>query len=297
MTNGNVNSIYTPKIGERMKVMFFYSGGASSMKAALEGEDNKNLYEVVGAATNQPQEVAPNGWDVAIQHGIPIVHLNPKEFKTREDFYAGLKEEVDDINPDIIGLSGWLKEYSIISDPLLSAYTIVNVHPARLSVIVPFENKNAWDHGRAYVHETRMHIDGLDSEKAAAMYSIGDSWHRLYAGDDAVTMAMLFGEQRTCSTIHLVEKKVDEGKILVQSEPEELDPGFVERMLNRNNVERIVKRAKKVQDGMKERCDVPAYTEFLRLAARGYLGTRGNTVFLNDNPLPYGGFQLSDEFV
>jgi folate-dependent phosphoribosylglycinamide formyltransferase PurN len=286
--------IYAPKEGEPMKVVFLFSGGASSMKAVLESPGHGELYRVVAAVTNRPEEKAPVGWDIARNYDLGPMFINPFRYKKREDFYKYVTSSLDLIGPHVVGLSGWLKKFSIISDPLLSVPRykdrIFNVHPARMGIVVPFESKQAWNRGRDEVMRKKRDISHLDIEDALEF--IRDGWKRLYIGDDAVSMSALFGEKETCSTIHVIEEEIDGGKIVVQSKRKPIDTEYVEEKLARNALGEVISYAHGLQDEMKEECDGPAFIEFLELAATGRLGIGSKTVFLDWEPLPYGGYQM-----
>ena len=44
-----------------MQTVFFFSGGASGMKAVLESPDHGSVYRVSGAVTNKPKAEAAKG--------------------------------------------------------------------------------------------------------------------------------------------------------------------------------------------------------------------------------------------
>jgi hypothetical protein len=117
-------------------------------------------------------------------------------------------------------------------------------------------------------------------------------WRRLYTGDDAVGMAVLFGESEVCSTIHSVTAECDGGPILVQSKRLAVDKGFVDKMLARNAFDKISNYAHELQGKMKVECDGPAFCEALRLLGEGRLGIGDDFATLDGDMLPYGGYQM-----
>ncbi len=124
--------------------------------------------------------------------------------RVRKYYYEHLLSIISEYEPDIILLSGYMLA---ITEPLLGHYPIINVHPADLR------------------------IKGANGKPK-------------YVGDDAVTLAIQSGEKSTASTIHVVEKEVDCGRIICVSPPLPVAPGV---------------SVKEHQNAMKEACDGPAY--------------------------------------
>jgi folate-dependent phosphoribosylglycinamide formyltransferase PurN len=277
-----------------MNVVFFFSGGASSMKAVLESSEHGTFYQVVGAITNRSQEKAERGWGIANDHGIKPIWFDPKKYETREKFYEAVTYTVEEMRPDIIGLSGFLYKYSLIANPFLRVYKnrILNVHPADLAIIYKAqEGKHPLDIGRDKLVK-RNEVNSLpDSVKTL----IKSGWRRIYTGDDAVNMAVLFGEKEICSSIHSVTEDCDAGPILVQSKREVVDREYVEKMLKRNAFDRIATYAHDLQEKMKTECDGPAFCKALELLAKGNIGIDDNHVTLDGKILPYGGYQILEE--
>jgi folate-dependent phosphoribosylglycinamide formyltransferase PurN len=271
-----------------MDVVFFFSGGASSMKAVLESPDHGTKYRVVGAVTNAPKDEAPKGWDIAAQRGIGVEYIDPAEFATRALFYQRAAEVVRGIGTDMVGLSGWLRKYSIVDNPFLAEYArrIINVHPADLSVLISaLETGTLADIGTERLNEIKLYA--RDTQLVSS-----EKWRRVFTGDDAVTAAVMFGEDEVCSTIHSVTAGCDEGPILVQSARLTVDTKFVNKMLERNAFGRIADYARGLQDEMKTKCDGPAFCEALALLADGRMAVGDSFAELDGKPLPYGGYRM-----
>ena len=274
-----------------MDVIFFFSGGASSMQGVLESPDHGRIYRVVGALTNRTEKQAAKGYDIARQFGVEVVHLDPQDFDSRVDFYRAVAERVDAFEPDVVGLSGWLKKYSMISDPFLTAYgnRIVNVHPADLSVLAELNGQHPLDIGRKNLKISRAANTNHDRVR---IYRADRGWERMLTGDDAVNLAVLLGEKEVCSTIHSVTDECDGGPILVQSKRFPVDTGFVDEMLRRNALDRIADYAHGLQGEMKTKCDKPAFCTALKLLAESTVGIANDFVTRDDKPMPYGGYQM-----
>jgi len=278
-----------------MKVVFFFSGGASSMEYILNHSNHGGDYEVIGAVTNRSEKKAAKGYDIARSAGVDVVYVNPGDFEDKKEFYGKVKDAVDDFGADVVGLSGFVGRYSIITPPFLDSYQnmIINVHPADLSILTKFDSQVIWDAGKDLVRKYRIHTSDSDSEDVAAVVKKG-TYRRQFTGDDPVAMSTFFGEEYICSTIHIAEEDLDGGKILVQSKKVPIDTEFVKKSLSRNSLERIMEYATKLQERMKTECDGPAFEAALDLISTGRLGVDRNTVYLDGKKVPYGGVQLGD---
>jgi folate-dependent phosphoribosylglycinamide formyltransferase PurN len=287
--------LYTPESGKKMKVVVFFSGGASSMKYMLENDSNHGeLYEVVAAFTDNLS--AEKGVGIAKNHGIPDIvfdrkvfyrqgDLDPKIFDNRKFYYEMVCERVKEFKPDIIALSGYMH---IISDPLLGEYEnrIFNVHPADLSIL------KEKDQGEVLLPLKVLHIKDMDVKNALSL--IKENMERAYKGEDAVADAVLNGEKYTKSTVHIATEDFDEGPILVQSKGFPVDRKFVSRKLEKREWGAVVDYAHDLQEKMKKEGDGPAYAKALELTSLGKLSLDRFTVLLDGLELPYYGFQLGE---
>jgi len=289
-------AIYTSETDEPMRVMIFFSGGASSMKYMLEDDPNHgNLYKVVGAFTDK--QSAEKGIGIAKDKEVPVItfdrktfyqeeNLDPKVFDNRKFYYEQVCRDIELFRPDIIALSGYMH---IVSDPMMSEYEnrIFNVHPADLSklkrkgqseILLPLD---IFDFGNFKVKGVLINIKKENLERA-------------YKGEDAVADAVLNGEKYTKSTVHIATEDFDEGPILVQSKGFPVDRKFVSRKLKMRDWGAVVDYAHELQEKMKWEGDGPAYAKALELTSLGRLSLDGFTVLLDGLELPYYGFQLGE---
>lgn len=213
---------------KKIKIAVLFSGGASALQWLLENDPNYGYtYEIVCGVSNKKDT---KGEKFCKDKNINFVEFNTKLFCSnyfdyegklcrisedmRNQYYSHLLSTIEFYQPDIILLSGFMLR---ITEPLLGYYRIINVHPADLRIK-------------------------------------DDKGKPQYTGDDAVTMAIRAGEKSTASTIHVVEKEVDCGKIICVSEPL-----FVEDNTT----------PKEHQEKMKTTCDGPAYQKALELITSG----------------------------
>jgi len=170
-------------------------------------------------------------------------------------------EEKKDSTIDLIVLGGYMR---LIKEPLLTAFKdkIITVHPAKLS---------DWTNGT----------------------------ERKYIGEDAVYDAIKAGEEKTRSSVIMVNEKVDGGEILVMGPEVDVEKEYLQ-MTKKEKLKYIRKYADAHQNKQKIISDWPALTTTLKLIAenRLKLGTKKawsddlRCVYLDENALSYGGYQM-----
>ena len=67
----------------------------------------------------------------AEDHNIPHLHINPKDFETRDAFYEKIARELKAKDVGLVVLAGFMR---IVGKPLLDAFhmKVMNIHPALL---------------------------------------------------------------------------------------------------------------------------------------------------------------------
>ncbi len=176
--------MYDPSKGI-MKVAAFMSGSGTNLRRLIE---NKNGYDVTLIFTDNKDS---NAERIGNEHGIPVHCRDIKEYyrernasrrdmEVRKEYDAETAALLKQNNVDVVALCGYM---SIVTEPVLDAFTVLNVHPADLRV--------------------------LENEK------------RRYAGcmgADCVRKALEKGDELR-SSVHIVTLGVDEGPVLAVSEP------------------------------------------------------------------------------
>jgi folate-dependent phosphoribosylglycinamide formyltransferase PurN len=223
-------------MSDSLRVFVFFSGGASGFRYLADEDPNYDeVYEVVGAFTDSPD--AP-GVEAVRDRGVPVESTDLEEFYAerdapttdlgvREEFDERTRELVEPYDPDVVVLSGYMR---ILTEPVVSAFPVVNVHPADL----------------------RIEEDG----------------ERVYTGFDPVRDAVLSGETETRSSVHLVTEEVDDGPVLVVSRPFPVEVGMVDTLRDRDE-EALEDYIGAHQEWMKWRGDGPALAKTVELAAQG----------------------------
>ncbi|MFP4174393.1 MAG: phosphoribosylglycinamide formyltransferase, partial [Halobacteriales archaeon] len=212
------------------------SGGASGFRYLADDDLlYGDAYEVVGGFTDSPD--AP-GVEALRERGVPVETTDLEAFYdergapttdlgVREEFDERTRELVEPYRPDIVMLSGYMR---ILTPPVVSAFPVINVHPADL----------------------RIEEDG----------------ERVYTGFDPVRDAVLAGENETRSSVHLVTEDVDDGPLLVVSRPFPVEREMVQTLRARSD-EALDNYLAAHQEWMKWDGDGPALAKALELVAEG----------------------------
>jgi len=144
---------------------------------------------------------------------------------------------------DLIVLGGYMR---LVGEPLLRAYPdkIINVHPADLSLLT-------------------------------------QKFERKYVGEDAVYDAIKAGEERTKSSVIMVDGGIDHGEILTQGPLVDVREDFL-RMGEAEQKYCLREVADAHQSKQKEKSDWPALTLALKLIAEGRIALGTEKSFLNE---------------
>ncbi len=111
-----------------LKICVCVSGGGTNLQAIIDAID-------AGTITNaQIVRVISNNKGVfalerAQQHNIDALAVSPKDYETREQFNEALLAAVDEAEPDLVVLAGFLV---VIPEKMIQKYRnrIINIHPS-----------------------------------------------------------------------------------------------------------------------------------------------------------------------
>ena len=113
-----------------LNVVILVSGGGTNLQAIIDAVENDTITntKIVGVISNNKNAYA---LERAKKHGIANCCISPKDYADRATFNQEFLEKMDELNPDLIVLAGFLVR---VSDLLLHAYPdkIINIHPALL---------------------------------------------------------------------------------------------------------------------------------------------------------------------
>lgn len=111
---------------KKLPLVALISGRGSNLKAIIDAADP--LVEIRGVISNRPQAA---GLLYAQQAGIATMVIDPTLFKTRRDFDIALQTGIEQYQPELVILAGFMR---ILSPELVAHYQgrILNIHPALL---------------------------------------------------------------------------------------------------------------------------------------------------------------------
>ena len=111
-----------------LKVVVLVSGGGTNLQAIMDAVDNGTITntEIVGVISNNKNAYA---LERAAKRGVKNVCVSPKDFETRAEFNEALLATVDEMQPDLVVLAGFLV---VIPEMMIEKYRnrIINIHPS-----------------------------------------------------------------------------------------------------------------------------------------------------------------------
>ena len=250
--------LYDPRDGQ-MRVVGLMSGGGSNIVEILKNEKRlesrmgKSPYKIVGIFSDKYTSDAPK---IGREFDVPVFIRDIRAFykareqprrnlEVRAEFDAETVKSLAHLEANVAAFGGYM---SIATDPLMNAFLGVNVHPADLSIL----NENG---------------------------------ERKYTGDHAVRDAILAGEKTISSSTHIIETKVDGGRILMISKPLEV---VLEEDFNRDDKESVNKAEDLNQKRLKETGDWIIFPRTLLYLAEGRYSQNNNGDLYFESPVPNG---------
>ncbi len=111
-----------------LNIVVMVSGGGTNLQAIIDGirEGRIRNTRIVGVISNNRNAYALVR---AEQSGIPAICVAPKDYASREDFYRDLFVRMEELNPDLVVLAGYLVK---IPPALVTRYQgrMINIHPS-----------------------------------------------------------------------------------------------------------------------------------------------------------------------
>jgi len=111
-----------------LKISVMVSGGGTNLQAILDGISDATIphTKVVGVISNNRNAYA---LERAKKHQIPAYCISPKDYDSRELFYDALLRTVEEMQPDLIVLAGFLVA---IPPKMVEKFRrrIINIHPS-----------------------------------------------------------------------------------------------------------------------------------------------------------------------
>lgn len=111
-----------------LNVVVLVSGGGTNLQAIIDAVESGAITntKLVGVISNNKGAYA---LERAAKHKIPGTCISPKDFESRDDFNQAFLDKLDQLNPDLIVLAGFLV---VIPPAMIQKYEnrIINIHPS-----------------------------------------------------------------------------------------------------------------------------------------------------------------------
>lgn len=111
-----------------LNIVVCVSGGGTNLQAIIDGVHTGSIRNthIAGVISNNAGAYALKR---AEENGIPAFCISPKDYQDREDFNRAFLGKMNELNPDLIVLAGFLL---ILPKEMISSYRnrIINIHPS-----------------------------------------------------------------------------------------------------------------------------------------------------------------------
>ena len=111
-----------------LNVVVLVSGGGTNLQAIIDAVENGTITntKIAGVISNNKNAYA---LERAKKHGIAKCCISPKDYADRATFNQKFLEKMDELNPDLIVLAGFLV---VIPPEMIAKYRnrIINIHPS-----------------------------------------------------------------------------------------------------------------------------------------------------------------------
>ena len=176
-------------------VVVLISGNGSNLQALIDASVASN-FKISGVISNNPEAF---GLQRAARDNIPNEVINHRDFDSREQFDLALIDALDQINPSLIVLAGFMR---ILSETFVNHYRgkIVNIHPSLLPKYTGTNTHQRVLDAGDKEHGVSVHFvtEQLDGGPVIAREKIS-----VHAGDSARELAV-----RVAAKEHIVYPKV-----------------------------------------------------------------------------------------
>jgi phosphoribosylglycinamide formyltransferase-1 len=145
-----------------LKMGVLASGRGSNFQSIMdEIESDRLKAEIVLLITDNPSAFAI---ERAIKHNVEYLVIQPREYRSRDDYFTRIADDLKKKNVELVVLAGFMK---IVGKPLLDAFPnrIMNIHPALLPSFPGLHSqKQALDYG-AKISGCSVHFvdEGMDT--------------------------------------------------------------------------------------------------------------------------------------
>lgn len=117
-----------------LRIAVLVSGGGTNLQAIIDAIAAGKITdtEIAAVISNNKNAYA---LERAKQAGIKDIVVSPKDFETREVFNENLLKTLQEVNPDLIVLAGYLV---VIPESVIDVFEnrIINIHPSLIPAFV-----------------------------------------------------------------------------------------------------------------------------------------------------------------
>ena len=131
------------------------SGNGSNLQAIIDAcHDGQIFGDVVAVISNQSSAY---GLNIATDAGIEAVTLPHKDFPTRADYDGALSQHINQFEPDLIVLAGFMR---ILTADTVRQYRgrIINIHPSILPLYPGLNTHERVLEDQASIHGATVHF-------------------------------------------------------------------------------------------------------------------------------------------
>lgn len=111
-----------------LNIVVCVSGGGTNLQAIIDGIENQSITntKITGVISNNYGVYA---LERAEKAGVPGIVISPKDYEKRSDFEEAFLDKMEELNPDLIVLAGFLVK---IPEAMVKAFPnrIINIHPS-----------------------------------------------------------------------------------------------------------------------------------------------------------------------
>lgn len=142
------------------RVVVLFSGNGSNLQALLNQQVDYS-YNIVGAISNRPDAY---GLERLKNTDIPALVLDHKEFDSRESYDIELIRQIDNFNPGLVVLAGYMRILTVRATRHFQ-YRLINIHPSLLPYYKGLNTHRRILADRQKHHGTTVHFvtEALDS--------------------------------------------------------------------------------------------------------------------------------------
>ncbi|KQQ88103.1 phosphoribosylglycinamide formyltransferase [Massilia sp. Leaf139] len=136
-------------------IVILISGRGSNMEAVVRAAQLEGWPARIAAVISNRADAA--GLAFAQAQGIPTAVVPSKQFASRAEFDAALRQEIDRFAPDLVVLAGFMR---ILTAPFVEHYAgrMLNIHPSLLPAFPGLETHRQAIEGGVAEHGATVHF-------------------------------------------------------------------------------------------------------------------------------------------